>query len=233
MIDIKAVIATRSMTPELYEMAVAALPLPLKKIPFRGTTAEGYLLGLLDLDAHWVINIDEDAFVFDPARIMGIFGHMIREGYICCGMPDGGAVDIRIHNPLVPNPFFNIIHLAEVRSFLNARPLIRDSAYDDSMKMFHPPFAHRTAFAYDMFEPYYRFFLWMISHGERILYFDARQWEDGISTILLDHEGAELLIHGWYGRDFHKDRSVRDRYARIIDSWKKRRSWGSDKGASS
>ncbi|MDR3653785.1 MAG: hypothetical protein P4L34_12560 [Paludibacter sp.] len=63
-------IYTRSMNNELYNRAKFLLNLPYPFVRLTKTTADGYLYQLIrDEEADIVINIDEDAFVFDQKRL--------------------------------------------------------------------------------------------------------------------------------------------------------------------
>src|SRR5262245_44329154 len=100
----RVAIATRSMNEFLYEASGHLLGLDgvnagVRRHRLTGTDSLGYFRELLRLDADWVVNLDEDAFVLDPARLLGLVKAMAEGGYAACGMPDGGVVPIRRHNP--------------------------------------------------------------------------------------------------------------------------------------
>ena len=120
----RVVIVTRSMSDVLYERSEALQTLPYRRIKITGLNhwrnATDYLHLLFEIDADWVINMDEDCFVFDSGRIEGILAHMRSNGFDFCGIPDGGACIHRFHNPLVTNPFFNIFNVARIRPGLRA-----------------------------------------------------------------------------------------------------------------
>jgi hypothetical protein len=220
------VIATRSLHEELYRLSDEFLDFgrseparlrPRERYRFVGTDAAGYLRELAQLDADWVINLDEDAFVADPQGIVSLLEHMEREGYAACGMPDGGVVPIRRHHPLACNTFLNIFDLRRVRA-----------AWRDWGRVIHtnppseevygiPEIARRTAWAFDRFEPYYGAFFSLLEAKEKILYLDAETWDDGVSTLLKGPDGRPLLIHCWYSRQWKADPDTRHRFARVIE----------------
>ena len=117
-------VATRSMNDVLYRVSSDLLGLERvcvdngvcwERYRLTGTDNFGYFRELLRLDADWVINLDEDAFVLDPGRLLGLVRTMEQGGYAACGMPDGGVVPIRRHHPAACNAFFNIFDLRRVR----------------------------------------------------------------------------------------------------------------------
>src|SRR5262249_25541125 len=113
-------VATRSMTDFLFQASGELLGLDrlgesCPRYRITGTGNLGYFRELLRLDADWVINLDEDAFVLAPERLAPLVGYMEANGYAACGMPDGGVVPIRRHNPAACNAFFNVFNLRKVR----------------------------------------------------------------------------------------------------------------------
>lgn len=199
----RIVIATRSMSVELFSLSENLLkPLELRHLALTNTEADEYFYKLVDLDADWVINIDEDAFVTHPQRILDLLLYMKKEGYACCGMPDGGVFSHRFHNPVVQNAFFNIINIGQIKEEFSkeeAKSLVHIKEYEDYL----PSALIRSEYKFDNFEPYYPFFFWFLKHKKKILYLDALEWNrDKTSTILLDHLGKPFLIHCWYSRVF-------------------------------
>src|SRR5262249_19149769 len=68
-----------------------------------------------------------------------------------------------------------------------------------------------TPWALDHFEPYYGVFFALLDGGERILYLDAQEWEDGITTVLQDLDGKPFLLHGWFSRLWDTSHHTRER----------------------
>jgi len=201
--DRKVVFATRSMSLDLFELCSGLLEsFDYEHHRLVGTEADEYFYNLLSLDADWVINIDEDAFLTNPKRLEDLLDYMEKEDYVCCGMPDGGVFPHRFHNPLVQNAFFNVINISKIRDefdLLEAKPLTHRKEYEEVF----PQELLRTNYAFDNFEPYYPFFFWLLKHKKKMLYLDALEWNrDPISTVLLDHLGKPFLIHTWYSRVF-------------------------------
>lgn len=217
----KIAIFTRSMNYRLYESAmrcVARLPYPHYRL--RAKSADGYLRAMLDSDADWAINIDEDAFVTNLDALEEMLKYCIANGVVNCGMPDGGVSPIRAHNPLVTNPFFNIINLSELRKSYSDDVLLTYAEHKKEYELKTPFRIIRYPYNYDYFEPYCNFFVWS-SQNFNTLYLDAQVHEDGISTILLNHKGEPFLTHTWYSRFYGIDTEHTERINRIIDGCSK------------
>lgn len=115
-------VATRSMNERLFQLSGESLgldrPGPCRgraRHQFTGIDNFEYFRALSRLDADWVINIDEDAFVLQPSRLVELVRYMDANRLAICGTPDGGVVPIRYHNPVGCNAFFNVIDLRRVR----------------------------------------------------------------------------------------------------------------------
>lgn len=216
----KIEIFTRSMNYMLYDAAMYTIrDLPYRRHRLRSTTSDGYLLAMLRSDADWAINIDEDAFVTDIEALKNLLQYCINNKIVNCGMQDGGLLPIREHNPLVTNPFFNILNLTELRKQYDPELVSSYSIHRSEYERKSPEIS--GAYNYDYFEPYCTFFVW-VSQNFKTFYLNAETHQDGISTVLLDHSGAPFLTHTWYSRFYgvvgnvHTERinAVIDRYSR-------------------
>lgn len=214
----RVLIATRSMNRELYRLEQMTISLPYKRVRLVDTTADGYLLKLMNLDADWVINIDEDAFVVDNQRVDALLHYCEEKDIDVCGYSDGGVISIRNHNPLVMNPFFNIIHTAALRekfqpcvlkAYAVHKPEYEEKAPWDLIRK------HGHAYEFHYFEPYDPFFVW-VSQNFNTLYLDALLHHDKYSTIGLDHESKPMVIHTWYSREYNQDLFHTDRINAVL-----------------
>lgn len=212
-------IFTRSMNHRLYACArqtFEALGYPCHRL--LGTTADGYLKRLLRSRADYVVNIDEDAFITDPAACAELIEYCIDKGIVNCGMPDGGVLPIRTHNPLVTNPFFNVLDVRTLRLRFSEREMNKYAVHRSEYEQRTPYHLLRdgVSYLYDDFEPYYPFFLWTSQNFET-LYLDGAEHSDGYSTILRNHLGKPFLIHTWYSRDYGRKPFHTERIDRIIN----------------
>ena len=205
-------IYTRSMNDVLYHKAMALCNLPYEKVRLMGTSADGYLYQLVqDDDVDWVINFDEDAFVCDLEAMKRLIDYCIENGYVNCGMPDGGVVHLRDGNPLVTNPYFNILYTKALREQFNIANLKETpdrNRFTQTELLVGPHDFEAT----DV-EPYYPFFIWTSNHC-KTLYLKATNHPDGESTVLYNHLGEPFLIHTWYSRFYNRDHF----HTRRIDS---------------
>ncbi len=218
----RVAIATRSMNDYLYDASGELLGLDsvnagLPRHRLTGTDGLGYFRELLRLDTDWVISLDEDAFVLEPARLLDLVRTMEQGGFAACGMPDGGVMPIRRHNPAACNAFFNVFDLRRARPIWADWGRVAIATHRREYEHLAPPFARRSAFAFDHFERYYGVFFALLDAGERILYLDAEQWSDGVSTLLKDATGAPLLVHAWYTRHWATSYHTRQRIRAVIE----------------
>jgi hypothetical protein len=201
------IVVSYSQEKRLGDAALGLIDIPCQKLLLRDWTPTGYLTRLLELPGDWVVHIDEDCFVTAPSRILDIIDHMRENNFVCCGMPDGGVVKTRRHNPVACNPFFLVLNVAELREVVAEDPDINAAIWDESYQGRVAPFVgvRGNRYLFDEFEPYYPLFFWLCRNDKRILYLDAREWAlepEGQSTELLDHCGAPLAVHTWYARQY-------------------------------
>lgn len=202
----KIMILTRSMNSKLYDLSMATVQLDYRKKKCRFTSADSYLYDrVVNSRADIVINIDEDAFVIDNNRLKNLLTYVLDNDYVNCGVSDGGVIPIRKHNPLVTNPFFNIINVAKVREKFDLKNIKENySEHRKEFEKFTPFDLMRGEYAYDYYEPYVAFFVWMATNF-KTLYLDADTHKDGISTILKDHDNQPFMLHSWYSRFYGVD----------------------------
>lgn len=194
------------MNYDLFQLSSSSVSLPYKRKRCTYTSADGYLYNhIVKSDADIIINLDEDAFIIDNAKLQQLIEFVMDNQYINCGMADGGIVDIRKHNPLVTNPFFNILNVKEIKKRFNLKDIQSNySQHHLDFEKYTPFDLMKGNFAYDYYEPYNPFFIWLTVNF-KTLFLDAEVHSDGISTILKDHFGIPFLYHSWYSRFYGVD----------------------------
>lgn len=201
-------VMSRALNHELVNKSHSLLTsLDCPKICRFNTSGFGYVAEMFknNYGSDWIINIDEDAFVFDIDRMLNLLDYMELEGYTICGVPDGGVIHTRVHNPIVPNPFFNIINHKFTSSINYNHPVIFNNVLK-SRTPYHL-FKLNCDFEFDEYEDFYPLFYNMIYNGARILYLDVDEYGEvykgnARACIVKDHLGVPFLIHSWYGRDY-------------------------------
>jgi len=197
---------TRSMNDVLYKTAISFLDLPYPKVRLTNTTADGYLQQLIqDEQADIVINIDEDAFVYDTTSLVNLVQYVVENGYANCGMPDGGVVHLRHFNPLVTNPFFNVFNTKLLRAKIIEYNEQDYNVHKESFVEKCPVEMLKGAYEYVYFEPYYPLLIW-VNQNFKTLYLSANTHQDGLTTILEDNNGQPFLMHTWFSRAYNDDR---------------------------
>lgn len=174
-------IFTRSFDLRLYRRSKAlyeGLGYPVVRLT--DCSADGYFYRMLrEPDCDIAVNIDEDAFLIDPAVLEDLIRTVLEGGFANAGCPDGGTAAVpRGGDPRVTNPFFNILDLRQIRPAFQHSEMIRK----DEDK-----------------EPYYPFFHWLADRFTT-LYLPAERHPDGLSTILKDPQGRPFCLHAWFAR---------------------------------
>ncbi len=218
------IIASNVIHTDLYELSKASYnDFPVEK---RIISGEGGLYGLSFFekavkeftDADWMIYIDEDCFISDLSAMSELLTYQITNNIHFSGMPDGGVISHRFHNPVSINPFFTIINLKWVREQYHTYN--RENRYSDDLVTHTPKHLLKKNFfnkdcykdivdsgytpfgvSYDNFEPYYNFFFWMLRQGANCLYLDADDTDiDCLTTVLYNHKCVPFAYHTWFAR---------------------------------
>ena len=171
-------------------------------------------------DIDIMVYIDEDCFIIDEKALLELIEYSIINEYDCVGLPDGGVVPTRKHNPLSINQFFCILNLKEIRKKYN-KDDVANTVYTEDLNRITPFNLIKHEYAYDDFEPYYKLFFWMLKLGFKFLYLDGRSYEDDLTTtILKNHNNIEFAYHTWYSR-LWKNKFHHERITKIIDHCRK------------
>jgi len=198
--------------PELYQFSSKLVNLPYKKKRLT-KWSNTYTTDLLNIKADWVIHIDEDSFMFDSSRIEPLLMYMEENGYVCAGMPDGGVLDIRFHNPVACNAFFLVLHRKAIVKHMNDIEEIKNFRWHEEYREFTPAIVKEKdrKYEYCECESFYGLYFWLCSLRLPILYMDAEEWigeYERTSCLLKDHTGVPFLLHTWYS---HRYRVLRIR----------------------
>lgn len=168
-------------------------------------------------DVDWMIYIDEDCFITNKAAMLDLLFYQIRNNIGFSGMPDGGVVHHRFHNPVGINLFFSIINLKRLRQeFLNIKG---SNWYSKDLERFTPHHLLKKEFqiSYDNFEPYYSIFFLCLRKGMIPLYLDAYDFKDDeYATVLKNHLGVDFAYHSWFSRGW-KSPDHNQRIKKLID----------------
>jgi hypothetical protein len=171
----------------------------------------------LKYDIDYAINIDEDAFIIDNAALLNLLEHCIQQKIVNCGMRDGGVVPIRFGNPLVTNPFFNILDVRTIKKDFSIpiinQNLIKEIEYQQLLPK-KLPFKFEIS---NNYEPYYPFFLWL-NTKYKVLYLEAKEHEDKHTTILYNQFGKPMIYHAWYSRSYGIDNFHTERIVKLYSS---------------
>ena len=204
------VICTYSQVPELYRFSSKLINLPYPKLCLKNWN-RFYTTDLLKIEADWVIHVDEDAFMFDSSVIDPLLNYMEENGYVCAGMPDGGVLDIRNHNPIACNAYFLVLHRKAIIPYLRDLEEIKKSRWSNKYRDLIPAIAMNKGCRYEYCEcePFYGLYFWLASKKLSTLYLDADEWVgepyERTSCLLKDHKGKPFLLHTWYSREYRRN----------------------------
>lgn len=167
-------------------------------------SADGYFYAMLsDTECDVAINIDEDCFVVNPDAVLQLAQMVVAAGYANAGCPDCGSGCPRGGNPIVTNPFFNILNLKLIRSKFSRQAVVAFSYKDhkEELKARVPRELITGSHNFDVTdqEPYYPFFLWL-AYEFKTLYLPAKRHNDGITTMLYDEQQNLVAEHTWFAR---------------------------------
>lgn len=180
----KIKVFTRSLNKEYYDLMRGLIP---PEIECERCTqfnewwhAKDYIDYILHDDADFIINVDDDCFIYDWERILGMVEIMQLDKFTNYGMPDRGVSSHRSNLYAVQNPFFNIFNMEEIRKIYTGKLVITE---DQDI------------------EPYNNIFLELAFFGKPVYNNNACDFADGITT------DTGFALHTWYSREpSHRDR---------------------------
>lgn len=224
-----------SMNNDLYKLSLSTYEsLGIDIIHFNGSSGiysfnfMNHVITNQDLFPHdYYIFIDEDMFISNTKSLLSLLDYMIDNQYDLCGMPDGGVIAHRFHNPIAINTFMCIMNMKKVRSYYDKEKVLTEIYEDDLfryqniditikpkkdqkelkqyfevLKLGYRPYSC----IYDNFEPYYKIMFHILRNNGSILYLDAEDCniDGGISTILKNQDNHVIGYHTWYAREYSK-----------------------------
>jgi hypothetical protein len=168
-----------------------------------------YITRTLDYD--WVILIDEDCFVTDLKALDDLLIYQIDNKIHCSGVPDGGVLNTRRHNPTSINTFFSILNLSEIKKKYNTEDVFNKQHLVEKFKHLTPTHLLKSdLYKYDDFEPYYRYFFWLHENNFKVLFLDGEDFYRGEDkwTSIVKWNGNKIGYHTWIAREYDIPNSI-------------------------
>lgn len=192
-------------------------------------------------DWDYLIYTDEDNFIVDWDEVQRTFEAFVKGGYGFAGMPDGGVISHRFHNPVAINPFMAFFDVRRVREAIERTADTSDRFAPDLIghwpsqlvrvwdgKVAYPRIQvvldegyvpYGTAL--DNFEPYYSLEFRLLRAGLEPMYLSARDApemdDDGCCTALLGRTGRVMAYHSWFARSYGYDREQTVRINKVVE----------------
>jgi len=214
---------TRSFSPELYKLSGTLFPQNIENVRLTDQTADGYFFTMLkDTSCDIAINVDEDAFIVDLEAVFDLAEYVVANNYANAGIPDCGPACPRGMNPIITNPFFNILNLELIRDKYSDIKAIKKFDYekvkDEMVSAFPNDILEKISGDFECidYEPYYPFFFWL-AYNFKTLYLLGEKHEDKFSTILHDLKGNPLCFHSWFARKYKIQKFHTDRINNLIN----------------
>jgi hypothetical protein len=238
----KIKIIINSASNELFEISKSfcdKLPFEIIKVDGKDGTHGHSLFQYIYkniLDCDWIISIDEDCFIIDQDELLELLKYQIDNNFAFSGVPDGGVISHRFHNPISPNPFLSIINIELLKKSLHY--LKHTSQYAKDLDIFIPhnliklnmPYVEKFktiihpaykpyGVNYDNFEEYYQTFFTMLRNGGTPLYLDGYDSTiDNFTTIIKNHKNVDIAYHTWFAREW---RTQKERILNVVEHCKK------------
>jgi hypothetical protein len=209
---------TRSINDELYNRMLSLCPDDWEFIRIKNSSATAYMdyIFRTKFENKWVLNLDEDCFLIDYRRIYGLIEFMEKQDFDYCGIQDGGGIPVRIHHPLVSNPFFNLFNVEKINKLDQNYYQKKYSPKEIAEKYKHFIRFNKSAFKYDFYEGFYSHFFWLLENGLKPFFNEAREFSReryfvvaplfrivpyyNCPSLLFDHLGKEIALHTWHSR---------------------------------
>lgn len=219
-------IITTLINKDLYQKSAQLFPKGVQKYVIEGGK------GMFALDSlcymmkklkgsgiEWLIMADEDVLFTHPDGVYDIIDYLKENDFILCGVRDGGQVKTRKQSPFAINTFFSVINFKKLEQLWDSTAVhknqyILPNEFQEDLAALKEEYN-----AMSLFEPYYCFYFWLRRKGEKILFLDATEpfEEDGLTTLVFDTNGKELLYHTWYARSYGENEKHTQRIDKVFD----------------
>jgi hypothetical protein len=186
-------------------------------------------------DCDWIIYVDEDCFITNKQALLDLLNHQIENNIHCCGVPDGGVISHRFHNPVSIIAYFMIINVGAMREkydsnaansmmyghdldkFIPHHLINTNRPYEEKFRRTIAPGYAPYGVIYDNFEPTYKLFFWLLRNNYNMLYLNAYDYpHDDLTTVTKNHLGVDFAYHTWFAREFNLPKH-RDRILNVIN----------------
>ena len=209
---------------DLYRKTVRFFPKGVQLFAIDGTkgffgidSIRFFMRKLKHHDLNWLIMADEDVVFTKPEKVFNLIQFLEQENYIAAGMRDGGVLKWRDKNPYMLNTFFTLLNFKELCEIYDeeemlASQYITKNEFNPNLNL---PFDNYQVNS--LYESYYCFFLWLLRLGKKIFYLDGSNPFSNETTLVLDHQGRELLYHSWYARSYNRNKYHTERINFILE----------------
>lgn len=219
---------TRSFSPELYKFSSCLYNnREFECVRLTDQSADAYFYKILsDKECDIAINVDEDAFITNIEIVLDLAGYVVANNISNAGCPDCGPACPRGSNPIITNPFFNILNLELIRELFSDIKEIKNFNYEKEKNSMRERFlaewdtGQRGKLEGDFdsidMEPYYPFFFFL-AFNSKVLYLPAFRHNDKWSTILCDINNNQFCLHSWFARKYKIQKYHTQRIENLIN----------------
>lgn len=207
----KVAIVTTVSNFDLYNQTINFFPSGIRIYKVDGTKGFYGIRSLLffieklkNSNVDWLIMADEDVVFKNPEYVFELIAYMEEQGFITCGMRDGGTLQWRGENPYSINTYFSVLNLKEIYPIYNRKRILANQYIVENEDLGELKNLNSENYKTDsLFEPYYCFYFWLLRNNKKILYLNATSPDKNETTLVFDHKGRELLYHAWYSRFYN------------------------------
>ncbi|TBX69247.1 hypothetical protein EZL74_07690 [Flavobacterium silvisoli] len=219
-------IITTLINKDLYQKSAQLFPKGIQKYVIEGSK------GMFALDSicymmkklkgkgiEWLIMADEDVLFMNPDGVYDIIDYLQTNDFIVCGVRDGGQIKTRKQSPFAINTFFSVVNFKKLEqlwdsSAVHKNQYILPNEFQEDLAALKEEYDVMS-----LYEPYYCFYFWLRRKGEKIFFLNATEpfEDDGLTTMVFDTSGKELLYHTWYARSYGENEKHTQRIDKVFD----------------